>query len=629
MAEGGDDDDWELLEAPYEDVLAAFPKARESDIVAALRASDYDADLAIASLAAKKNAKAKGPAPVAPSKVAVRPGAGGGGGAAATIAPAAPAAPAAPTAPAAPAPLPPVPAHVSAFLAAARPSLAVAFIGHVDAGKSTLLGRLLFDLGLVSPRALARLAAGAREAGKASFAFAWVLDEGAAERARGVTIDVGTNFFAGASADVTLLDAPGHRDYVPTMMTAVAQADVAVLVVDATPGGFEAGWRDAPRDGGGGGGGERAVGDRGGQSREHALLARALGVTQLVVAVNKLDAPGVAWAESRFREIVDAMTPFLVGVAGFKRDAITFVPVSGLTGVNVLHAPAHFLEDAASARRAADEAAEMMRDLGLGGSGGSGGGSSGGGGSGGDAHLPGSDVDADDVRRLEQWYGRGAPTLVGALDALRALPRTADGPLRFCIGDAFAAGGGAGGVTVSGRVEGGWVEAGSRVAVAPGGASGVVKAVTRAGAPVALAASGAVVELLLAGFAAEGSGLAAGALLAWPTAPPRVAIKLKARVAVLAGVDMPLVRGQRVVFHGVAGAEAAVVSRLLRTLDKAGKTATRAPRVLAGGTTAVVRLVLARAQPLETFAAHKRLGRFVLRYADRTVAVGQVLKVGR
>ena len=687
-----EDDDYELLEQGYDTVLEAFPRMREADIVAVLREADYDAENAILLIQAKQRkasakASAAGKPPAGAGGAKPTSSGGRGSGGASSGGGGAPASSAAPSAAVAlsassagisssapqvrclervvAAPLPAVPAHVSAALASSRPSLAVAFIGHVDAGKSKLLGRLLYDVGLVSPRSLARLAAAAREAGKASFAFAWVLDEGAGERARGVTIDVGTNFFAASRCDVTLLDAPGHRDFVPTMMTAVAQADVAVLVVDATVGGFEAGWRDAPRDdgnlhvsatGSGGGGGGGGSGDRGGQTREHALLARALGVSQLIVAVNKFDAPGVDWSAARFRDISTRMMPFLTGVAGFKREAITFVPVSGLSGVNVFRAPVEYLSSTAAERREASEVSEMLEGLGLSAAGeisvrgpanvenilgaekagvGPGGGSRGGavsrggGGDSGSAHLPGSIVDPDDVRMFEAWYGRAAPTLVSALDSLTPPTRSAHGALRFCIVDAYAQGGGVSGITVTGRVEGGWVEVGTRVCVVPGGASGVVKGVTRCGAPVAVAACGAVVELLLSGFPPDASGLLPGAILAWPTHVPHVCIKLKARIAVVAGVGMPLVRGLRVTLHSVAGSESAVVSRLLRTLDRDGKTAVRGPRILPSGAHAVVRIVLARPQPLETYAEHKRLGRFVLRYGERTVAIGQVLKLGR
>eukprot|EP00499_Haloplacidia_sp_CaronLabIsolate_P001296 CAMPEP_0196799166 /NCGR_PEP_ID=MMETSP1104-20130614/39504_1 /TAXON_ID=33652 /ORGANISM="Cafeteria sp., Strain Caron Lab Isolate" /LENGTH=515 /DNA_ID=CAMNT_0042169575 /DNA_START=1 /DNA_END=1545 /DNA_ORIENTATION=- len=198
--------------------------------------------------------------------------------------------------------------------AAGKDRLNLVVVGHVDAGKSTLMGHLLLKLGQVSDRAMHKFQKEAREAGKASFAFAWVLDEHAEERSRGVTIDVAVNEFETERRAVTLLDAPGHRDFIPNMITGAAQADAAVLVVPATTNEFETAFQE------------------GGQTREHAVLVRSLGVAQMVVAVNKMDT--VDWSRARFEEIVAQVGPFLHS-CGFRPDRLSFVPVSGLTGDNL------------------------------------------------------------------------------------------------------------------------------------------------------------------------------------------------------------------------------------------------------------------------------------------------------
>ncbi|CAL1679684.1 unnamed protein product [Lasius platythorax] len=157
----------------------------------------------------------------------------------------------------------------------------------------------------------------AKKIGKQSFVYAWVLDETGEERERGITMDIGHSKFETDTKSITLLDAPGHKDFIPNMITGATQADVALLVVDATRGEFETGF------------------DSGGQTREHALLLRSLGVSQLAVVVNKLDT--VNWSKDRFNEIVDKMTVFLKQ-ADFK-DTVTFVPCSGLSGENIVTKP--------------------------------------------------------------------------------------------------------------------------------------------------------------------------------------------------------------------------------------------------------------------------------------------------
>lgn len=153
-----------------------------------------------------------------------------------------------------------------------------------------------------------------KKVGKASFMYAWVLDETEEERSRGITMDVAQSRFETPNRIVTLLDAPGHKDFIPNMITGAAQADVAILVVDATKGEFETGF------------------EAGGQTREHTMLIRSLGVSQLAVAVNKLD--NVEWRAERYEEIVAKLSTFFKQT-GFKEQDVTYVPCSGLTGENL------------------------------------------------------------------------------------------------------------------------------------------------------------------------------------------------------------------------------------------------------------------------------------------------------
>uniref|UniRef100_A0A1A9W551 Tr-type G domain-containing protein n=1 Tax=Glossina brevipalpis TaxID=37001 RepID=A0A1A9W551_9MUSC len=187
-------------------------------------------------------------------------------------------------------------------------------IGHVDAGKSTLMGHLLYDTGNVSQRVMHKYEQESKKMGKQSFMYAWVLDETGEERARGITMDVGNFRFETETKSIALIDAPGHKDFIPNMISGATQADTALLVIDATRGEFESGF------------------ELGGQTREHALLVRSLGIQQLGVIINKLDT--VSWSKERFDEIVQKLRTFLKQ-AGYRETDVTYVPCSGLTGENL------------------------------------------------------------------------------------------------------------------------------------------------------------------------------------------------------------------------------------------------------------------------------------------------------
>jgi elongation factor 1-alpha len=195
-------------------------------------------------------------------------------------------------------------------------------MGHVDHGKSTTTGHLLYLAGAVDERTIKQFEDEAKKAGKESFKFAWVLDNLKEERERGVTIDLRFLKFETKKFYFTVIDAPGHRDFVKNMITGASQADGAILFCSARRGEFEAG-----------------IGP-GGQTREHAFLAFTLGVRQLVVAVNKMDDVSVNWSEERYNEIKNEVSRMLKMV-GFKLEKIPFVPTSGWTGDNLVKPSPH------------------------------------------------------------------------------------------------------------------------------------------------------------------------------------------------------------------------------------------------------------------------------------------------
>lgn len=190
-------------------------------------------------------------------------------------------------------------------------------IGHVDAGKSTTTGHLIYKCGGIDKRTIEKFEKEAQELGKGSFKYAWVLDKLKAERERGITIDIALWKFESPKYSFTVIDAPGHRDFIKNMITGTSQADVAILVVASGTGEFEAG---IAKDG---------------QTREHALLAFTLGVKQMIVGVNKMDDKTVMYSKARFDEIVTEVSAYLANV-GYKPKKVKFVPISGWSGDNMI-----------------------------------------------------------------------------------------------------------------------------------------------------------------------------------------------------------------------------------------------------------------------------------------------------
>ncbi|KAL6866681.1 P-loop containing nucleoside triphosphate hydrolase protein [Trichoderma novae-zelandiae] len=267
-------------------------------------------------------------------------------------------------------------------------------VGHVDAGKSTLMGRLLLELKLVQERTVDKYRRQAEKIGKTSFALAWVFDQKSEERDRGVTIDIATNHFETDSTNFTILDAPGHRDFVPNMIAGASQADFAVLVIDASTGAYEKGLK--------------------GQTKEHVLLLRSLGVQRLVVAVNKLEAVG--WSHERFQEISEEISGFLIGL-GFQDKFIKFIPISGLNGDNIV-------------KRAEDEACS--------------------------------------------WYT--GPTLIEGLEAsVPPTVRSLQKPFRMAISEIFRSQQGT--TTLAGRIDSGTIQVGDALLVQPSGESAHVRSI--------------------------------------------------------------------------------------------------------------------------------------------------------
>jgi peptide chain release factor subunit 3 len=195
-----------------------------------------------------------------------------------------------------------------------RDPCSMVFIGHVDAGKSTICGNLMYLMGVVDARTIEKYKAEAKDKNRDSWWLAYVMDISDEEKSKGKTVEVGRAQFDTPSKKYTIFDAPGHKNYVPNMIMGAAMADVAGLVISARKGEFEAGF------------------EKDGQTREHAQLAKSLGVQKLIVIVNKMDE--AKFSIERYNEIKAGLDPFL-RKTGYSAEDVIYVPVAGITGENI------------------------------------------------------------------------------------------------------------------------------------------------------------------------------------------------------------------------------------------------------------------------------------------------------
>lgn len=193
----------------------------------------------------------------------------------------------------------------------------IIFIGHVDAGKSTLGGSILWSTGMVDERTMEKYKKEAKDLGRESWYLSWVMDLTKEERSKGKTVEVGRGFFETEKRRYSILDAPGHKTYVPNMIGGASQADVGILVISARKGEYETGF------------------EKGGQTREHAMLAKTQGVNKLVVVINKMDDPTVEWSEERYKECSTKLAQFLKGTGYNLKNDVFFMPVAAQQMMNI------------------------------------------------------------------------------------------------------------------------------------------------------------------------------------------------------------------------------------------------------------------------------------------------------
>lgn len=446
----------------------------------------------------------------------------------------------------------------------------VVVLGHVDAGKSTLMGRLLYDIGVFDEKTVRRMA---KEAKGDKVPWAWALDERPEERARGVTMDVAIARCETAHHHIVILDAPGHRDFIPRMIGGAAQAEAALLVVDGSAGGFDP---EAFR--------RQDASQAMQTTREHAQLARSLGIDQLAVVVTKLDTePDAAHASRRFNSIKAVLDPFLVKHCGFGKPPngpVLWLPAVATTGDNV-----------------------------AGKSQGSG--------------------------QLSEWFS--GPSVVDALDAFRPCTRLLHLPLRMVITEVIAATGNAqksGIVKAAGKLVTGGMMPGMTALLmpSPGRTVVTVTGIVTNDSTGVLARAGDSVEVAIQTKSQPVATPAVGDILCHPDFPVRIAYPetgFEARIVLMDTLRGPIIPGWSVTLHVHASQEPARIEIFLRLVDgTSGETIRERPRCLTRGQTAVVVIVpVSRPVCMETYADVKALGRIALREGGQTLGVGIVTAV--
>ena len=419
-----------------------------------------------------------------------------------------------------------------------KPHRNIVFIGHVDHGKSTTVGRLLLDSGHIEAHVIEKNDKLAAEHGKAGFGLAYVMDGLKEERERGITIDVAHKEFFSPKYYWTIIDAPGHRDFVKNMITGASQADTAVLLCAANDG-------------------------VNAQTKEHAFLARVLGVSELIVLINKMDISGVNWSQEKYEASKTEMSN-LLKMAGFgsKLADIPMIPGASLLGDNIF------------------KKSENM-----------------------------------------SWYN--GPTLFEAIDAAAMPNKPLDKPLRLPIQDVYKIGG-IGTVPV-GKIETGVLHSGKTVVFNPSQKSAEVKSIEMHHTMVDKAEPGDNVGFNVRGLSA--TDIRRGDVAGYTDTAPTFVRHDETFVGQIQLMDIPkaVSVGYTPVFHAHTAQVAVRFIDLLEKTSKGQKEAN--PSFLKPGDAAMIRFHPTKPMAIEEMAVFPELSRFAIRDMGKTVAAGVCIKI--
>lgn len=433
-----------------------------------------------------------------------------------------------------------------------REHLNIVFIGHVDAGKSTISGQILLLTNQVDERTMAKYEKEAKEKNRESWYLAYIMDTNEEERAKGKTVEVGRAHFSTANKRFTLLDAPGHKNYVPNMIEGTAQADIGVLVISARKGEFETGF------------------ERGGQTQEHAMLAKTLGIQRLVVLINKMDDKSIekdgVWNKDRYDLIEQKMTPFLKKWGYNVQKDVTFLPCSGFTGANIR-----------------------------------------------------------DVVAPEKcpWF-QGLP-FMELLDKLPPLKRTPEGDLRIPIVARYKD---MGTVCILGKIESGTIRTGDKLIMMPGKTQLVCLGLIIDDQECDMAVPGENVVIKVKGC--EEEDVRGGMVLSHASKPSSTAVEFIGQIWVLDLLEhKPLITaGYAAVLHTHSLSVECMITQLVSELNmKTNQMEPKRPRYLRSGSVGNVKITVEQSIAIETFKDFPQMGRFTLRDEGKTIGIGKTLKL--
>ena len=431
-----------------------------------------------------------------------------------------------------------------------KPTINLVIIGHVDSGKSTMIGHLLYLLNEIDKKEVhknLKIKQGKGEQAKESLAFAFATDEASDERERGVTIDIAFKSFSTKTKNILALDAPGHQDFIPNMIAGTSAADAALLVIDSGLNSFSAGFYKE------------------GQTKEHALLAKTLGVSQLIVAINKLEI--FNWKKERYDEIVEVLKKYLVEELGFPEKNIRFFPVSGLTGDNLI--------------------------------------------------KPISSKNA-------KWYD--GPTLVELIDLLEPPQRAIDAPVRFVINDVSKNPvNGHQGINLYGKLETGIISVKSEYIILPSGKKETIKTIALNKKKVDFITPGQQAELLFSinKNAKEEYAIEPGNILSSEKFPIACIKKFKAHIKTYE-LKTPISLGQKMMFYLQGQKSQISIKKIERIFNEGSKVSKNNTRFIPKNFYADIIIESENKICGELFVLNKKLSTFALRINGETQAMGYI-----